>query len=95
MCNRSYRSLWDRITTKEKEEGVRGQQRDGRREVREKARECPCTTEEKRRQRGESRGSDALTQLCDTLKGMCWLREVVRLSQMTSASPLNTIGLEV
>lgn len=37
-------------------------------------------------ERGESSDSGALTQRCVTLKGMCWLWEVVLLSQMTSAS---------
>lgn len=37
-------------------------------------------------------GIGALTQRCHTLKGMCWLWEVVLLSQMTSPSLLKTIG---
>lgn len=46
------------------------------------------------KEEGENSGSGALTHRCITLKGMCWLWEVVLLSQMTSASLLKTIGLE-
>ncbi len=56
---------------------------------------CVWTVRERntdREQRGESSDSGALTQRCVTLKGMCWLWEVVLLSQMTSASLLKTIG---
>lgn len=49
-------------------------------------------SKERERGRGESSDSSALTQRCHTLKGMCWLWEVVLLSQMTSPSLLKTIG---
>lgn len=101
-CNRSYLCLWFRIKEKEGEErrGERQGERRGKqsaekeREQEEsgRRRESVCGPNGRNSQRGDSRDSGALTQRGVTLKGMCWLSEVVLLSQMTSASLLKTIG---
>lgn len=82
------------------EEGKRGEEGRGagpRAQIKERERnrrggEKVSGQGERNRERGESSDSGALTQRCVTLKAMCWLWEVVLLSQMTSASLLKTIG---
>lgn len=71
--------------------GARGERE---REESERRGESVCGERERdiEGRREESGDSGALTQLCVTLRGMCWLGEVVLLSQMTSASLLKTIG---
>lgn len=109
-CNRSYLCLWDRVREKKEEEKKKTERGGAKRgttsaeEERERRREKTERGWESVRgqrgrntsgqERGESSDSCVLTQRCLTLKGMCWLWEVVLLSQMTSASLLKTIGYQ-
>lgn len=63
------------------------------RNIREEVRKLSVSGErEARTERGESNDSGAFTQRCHRLKGICCVREVVPLSEMTSPSLLKTIG---